>query len=260
MKLLTLNTGGAYIRAQDADPTADESYSHGGRAGIEHVIAVLKSELPDVIVLQESHTRGADAQADTIAQALHMRHVTNAPYDESHIEEGSQLSLAIISKWPLSDIRFELFKNPGFRMTHGAREWYCHDKGVLSADVTAPSGTIRIATTHLVPFKLFGKPLDGEEVRAVLADVDAKLCAHAQSHTAQRSIVTGDFNLDVDSIAQLLPQVSALCPEVVLPAPTTPKGRRYDRVFARGLTVVGPPRVLADALTDHYPAVVEFEG
>jgi len=257
MKLLTLNTGGAYIRAQDADPTADESYSHKGLA---YVIELIARYAPDIIVLQESHIRGAESQAHAIAQALHMRHVVNEPYDDSRIEEGAQLSLALISKWPLSDIRYELFRNPGFRMTHGAKEWYCHDKGVLSADVAAPSGAVRVVTTHLVPFKLFGKPLDGEEVRTVLDDVDAKLCAHAQSNNAQRAVVTGDTNLDVDSIAEYLPQISSLCPEVVLPAPTTPKGRRYDRVFARGLTVLGQPRVDVDALTDHYPVVVEFDG
>lgn len=257
MKLLTLNTGGAYIRAQDADPTADESYSHKGLA---YVIELIAHHAPDIIVLQESHTRGADSQAHAIAQALHMRHVVNEPYDDSHKEEGAHFSIAIISKWPLSDIRFELFTNPGFRMTHGAREWYCRDKGVLSADVATPSGVVRVVTTHLVPFKLFGKPLDGEEVRAVLDDVDTKLCAHAQSNNAKRAIVTGDTNLDVDSIAEYLPQISALCPEVMLPAPTTPKGRRYDRVFARGLAVLGQPLVDADALTDHYPVVVKFEG
>lgn len=257
MRLLTLNTGGAYVRAVDADATADESYS---QQGIGHVIDLLKSEMPDVIVLQESHTKGADIQANVIAEALYISHVVNKPYDDSHIEEGAQLSLAIISRWPLSDIRFELFKNPGFRMTYGEREWYCHDKGVLSANVATPSGLVRVVTTHLVPFKLFGKPIDGDEVKAVLADVDEKLCAHAQSEGVSRCVVAGDTNLDVDSLKPLLPNVTQLCQESIVPVPTTPKGRRYDRILTRGFSSVSEPQVLTQALTDHFPVVVEMKN
>jgi hypothetical protein len=62
------------------------------------------------------------------------------------------------------------------------------------------------------------------------------------------------------SIFEFLPEL--LCEgmkEVMLSAPTTPKGKRYDRVMYKGLLKHNGSFVDTDVLTDHYPICSEFE-
>lgn len=236
-----------------ADAPADHFASYT-RDGLLDVITFIKAQQSDIITLQEVHGSDRLLQANEIARALGMTSVVFDVYADSHLEEGQALGQAIISRYPIVQREFVLFENPKLTMdAPNGGVWVMHDKGVTRCSLSVEGRMLDVATVHMPPFRKFGMDPLAQEWSNFRADYARKL-----STQAPVALLQGDFNFDQSTIEPFLPEFfKDGFQEYPQSDATTPKGRTYDHVVWRGLSLQSQV-VHSDVFTDHYPVVSEF--
>jgi hypothetical protein len=253
LRTLQWNIGGGKIRKTEDDPSDPLAYHNNA---LDTIIDTIKQFNPDIITLQESHSSDRDEQAKDIAGFLKLPFFVNDVYAPSHLENGQNLSQAIISRYPLGQHRFELFLNPHVEiMGPDGKRWISHDKGVTSCIVELPNGAlINITTSHSVPYRKFDIDAWGEIFSPIRSDMAQKLSSQSPLYLYQ-----GDLNHDDASVRKFLPTLfENNLEEAILDGPTTPKGRWYDHVLYRGIEHI-KSTVVTSVLSDHFPVYSEFE-
>jgi hypothetical protein len=253
LKTIQWNIGGGKARNDGDDPMDPLVYCNDA---MNEIIKVLEKYDADIITIQESHSDDKKIQAETIAKNLGLKYFANDVYDKSHIEEGQGLSQAIISCFPMTSHKFELFLNPKFETIGPKGEhWISHDKGVTSGFIEIGSGKkINVKTSHSFPYRRFHiNPLDGVTL-SLRQDMTKKLKPEAEFFLYQ-----GDLNYNENSVKEFLPNYlqNGAC-EIILDTPTTPKGRKYDHIMFKNIKHISS-QVISDVLTDHFPIYSEFE-
>lgn len=253
IKTVQWNIGGGKICNQDDNPQDTLAYCHDGFNVITEKLQSLK---PDIITIQEGHMDEKGSQIEEIAELLGLKYFVEDPYADSHIEKGKRLSQAIISRFPILNHKFTLFLNPKFE-TLGPRgkHWLSHDKGVTSCVVQFNENVkINIKTSHSFPYRPFKVNPLSEATSALRLDMGEKLKPESEIYLYQ-----GDLNYNGLEIKELLPNLMQDgVREALLNVPTTPKGRKYDRVLFKNLNYI-KSQVITDVLTDHFPVYSEFE-
>lgn len=253
MKIKTVqwNIGGGYTRNQNSDPRLASSYS---KENLDHIIELLQKENPDIITLQEIHEGGV-SQTKMIAETLGLKCYVADSYDNSHLKEGCKISLAIISRFPITSHNFQFFLNPKLKVNLEGKIVPSHDKGVTSVKITLEKNIgLIIKTLHLVPFKKTGVDPLSDSLKKVREDIEKKLMDKNACVLTQ-----GDFNFDQKSLKKFLPKIlDKRTKEILQDKPTTPKGRRYDHIIYRGLRMLDS-KVISSVLTDHFPIITKFE-
>ncbi len=252
LRTLQWNIGGGLIRADDADPTNPLSYSI---EGLEQIIYTIKTHGPDIITLQEVHSDDDRDQAHQIAEALGMHFVASDVYTPSHLQDGQALGQAICSRFLISWHTFRLFYNPQLETTSPKGErWLSADKGVTSCHMTIQDIAINIKTCHSFPYRRFKVDPQDPVLQPLREDMATYLKPDMPLYLLQ-----GDLNYDERSLRPLYPQLfQDSVQEVLLEAPTTPKGRRYDHVLYRGFRHI-QSIVDSSVLTDHFPVISDFD-
>lgn len=249
---LQWNIGGAKLPEDGADRSLLASYTIDG---LDYIIDSLQQQRPDIITLQETHTSRGYSQAQIIAEALGYTHWVNDELADSHVETGQRLGQAIISRLPMVSHEFDMFTNPNFEAVwEDGSIARSHDKGRTRATVILPNGSeLDVQTLHTVPFRRFNIPLESEAAQKILHEVSHKLIS------TKAGIIQGDFNIDLENLEPLFPEVFATgFAEIPQNTSTTPKGRHYDHVFYKGLRVLSST-VIDSVLTDHFPVATRFK-
>lgn len=251
LKTLTWNIGGGKIISHEADPTKLASYAEDG---LSHIVDILKEQDADIITLQETHKNDSEDMVQNIAEVLGHKYFFHDSTSPSHIDADFRLGHAIISRYPLHNHYFELFKNPHLEVVWEdgsiARSF---DKGFTSATVEIEDTSLGITTTHLVPFRRFGIDPKSEQGKSILLTVE-----QAIQPLSAPWIIQGDFNINEETITSYFPTIFKNMDEIELKEPTTPKGSRYDHIIFSGITLT-EAKVLNNVLTDHYPVVTKFQ-
>lgn len=251
MLLTTLqwNIGGARIRGENDDPLDEAAYQH---ESLDYFISTLQPLKPDIICLQETHASPKQIQAQAITAELGLANYISDVYDHSHIDDTCELGQAIICRFPLTDHSFRLFNNPRLEVDRpNGEHWISHDKGVTTCQTIISGQTVCLKTTHMIPFRKFKRDPMEPEFKNLRQDIENKLRSDQQL-----TLLHGDFNWDGASLQDFLPGLDLQ--EVKLTAPTTPRGRKYDRVLYQGLRHRSS-KVLNNVLTDHFPIYSKFE-
>jgi len=215
----------------------------------------LKSTIPDIITLQETHASESRVQAKEIAMKLGMSYYYNDDHDDSHLEKGQKLGLAVISRFPLSGHNFELFYNPKYKWHRPNGEvWISHNKGITSCTAEIDEVKLKLQTLHLIPFRKFGVDIISDETKDIRDDISLKITKDYAPYLLQ-----GDFNFNDESLKAFLPAIfSDGLQELDQEKPTTPKGRIYDHILYQGLELK-KYNIIDDVLTDHFPIISKFE-
>lgn len=252
LRTVQWNIGGGKIRKKESDPQAAEMYSEDD---LQYIIDFLKTINADIITLQETHADKNGSQAKEIADSLGYKYFFNDEYDNSHLTEGQRLSQSIVSRFPIINHNFSLFFNPLYKvMNDDGKEWISHDKGISTCEIVlSDMKKIKVQTLHLIPFRKFSVDPLGLEAKLVRSDVAKKIDKNQSLFLLQ-----GDFNYE-DSLKNFLPEVfDTEISEIEITNPTTPRGRRYDRILYRGLSVK-EHQIDGQVLTDHFPLITTFE-
>jgi endonuclease/exonuclease/phosphatase family metal-dependent hydrolase len=174
------------------------------------IIDTVRTEAPDVLMLQEVWSADGTSAAQVTAEALGF-HValTDDPFAErraAHVAGGGAgFHNAIVSRWPLLDVHSHPL--PGATGAPGHRR-------VLTAAVELPSGRWPIACTHL------DHRFDESAVRQLQAAELLRIVAGVRGDTEREPpvIVGGDVNAvpDSDEVRMLTGRTAAPVPGVVL--------------------------------------------
>ena len=245
------NIGGGLLRGTLAsDDLAFE------REDLASIAESLRRYGSDIVTLQEVHESAECNQAEVLAGLTGLPYFYSKPLSHSHLDVASQSGLAILSRWPLTDLSFHLFPNPHVQKTQpSGRVYTTFDKGALRAAVQLPNGQqLHVATLHALPFTYFGLEITGPGMQAQYRAIET-----ACAPTADPWLLQGDFNCKCASLGHIVPQLfSAGALHVPLPGPTEPGGDYNDHALYRGLRLIGT-EIDYTALTDHYPVVSRFE-
>jgi len=209
----------------------------------------------DVLLLQEIESHPSDDRAAALAQALDL----NLAYAPARIEGDGTHGLAILSRYPLSDVEVIRLKkyDLGFRGTR---------RRIAMAATVEPGGRpVRVYNVHL------DTRLTPEERLTQLEPVVA------EAERQPEALVGGDFNT-INAVSSLLPLVPVPVPGFSQAAgidaymrsrgfatPFEKIGRthrfpmRLDAVYARGVTVEDEGKEMSVDVSDHYPLWVDVK-
>ena len=251
LKTITWNIGGGKLLVKGSDYSRLDSYSIDG---LDDIIKWLKQENADLITLQETQKNKNIDQVQKIATELGFNYIHDSMSD-SHIDEGFQLGNAILSHYQIKNHKTGFFYNPKVitKWEDGSIAT-SFDKGFSTCEIEVGIRKVKIISTHLIPFRRFKINLESDIAKKILEDVQTKI-----NNFSEITILQGDFNIDNQSIEKYLPKLFENgLEEVIQNEPTTPKGRKYDHILYRGMTLRGT-RVNSTARTDHFPVIAEFE-
>ncbi|MGW8354462.1 endonuclease/exonuclease/phosphatase family protein [Streptomyces wedmorensis] len=151
LKLATWNIGGGI---------PGESHQHDGIPSLGHYASVLEAHAPDVVCLQEAHDYHGrrEDQATELARRVGYPHVASFPVSVSHMARDASLALGILSRFPLDDVVFKRFPNPGLEGSGpGGGRWTLHDKGYAVGSLDLGGGRrLGFVNGHCFPLRRFG--------------------------------------------------------------------------------------------------------
>jgi endonuclease/exonuclease/phosphatase (EEP) superfamily protein YafD len=192
------------------------------------------------------------SQGKRIAAFAGIQHTFTHNYSQSHIDETKDMTLCILSKYPISRPDFKFFYNPNYIKKTQNDVWKSFHKGMLETKLDINGRDLYVTTLHLIPFKRFDVDPYSSAAAAVRDDIESKLKAK-ECH-----LIQGDFNVDDVSLQRFLPRFTSTVQEVPQTQATTPSGHKYDHVLYKGMKHTSS-KVITEALTDHYPVYTEFE-
>lgn len=241
------NIGGGNIRQPKADPKLANSYT---QEGLSYCIEQLRKYSPDIVTLQESHADKDRIQAQIVSKELGLPYFVNDEYDQSHIDPSQRLCQSVISRFPISEHSFKFFFNPKYqKVMENSQKWASHDKGITTCKL---ENGLTIQTLHLIPFRVFEVDFTDERARKVTSSIEEMIEKDSSPYLLQ-----GDFNHS--ELESLLPNIYQNgLEEIGGQAATTPKGRVYDHVLARGMKSEDY-FVDSKVLTDHFSVISTFE-
>ncbi|MGQ4464628.1 endonuclease/exonuclease/phosphatase family protein [Streptomyces violaceoruber] len=150
IKLATWNIGGGILGA---------SHQRGGIPSPDYYASVLRQHAPDVVCLQEAHDYlgRCESQPRYLARRAGYPHVVSFPTSVSHLAGDANLTLAVLSRFPIGDVVYRQFPNPGLTGTGPDGEaWSLADKGYVVTKVDLGGCQIGLINGHCFPLRYFG--------------------------------------------------------------------------------------------------------
>ncbi len=252
MRIASWNiAGGHTVRSLDAYDYNAESLSY--------FTDQLQQLDPDVICLQETHSKDGASSAATIAKTLGSYTVINNPLSQSHIDSGSRLGIAMLARDTLTEpslLPFPLLAEElHFKNGQLAPQ---HEKALQ----TAWYKQVLIANTHLLPLIVFNRSYE-EGSGAKLAQSINNIFASLSTPL----ILCGDFGMSSGQTAVFGDAFAALHLKNALPTIAT-----HYRSAENGATYNAPDAIyysqdtlrVTDAgviatQTDHYLCWADIE-
>ncbi|MEU1853404.1 endonuclease/exonuclease/phosphatase family protein [Streptomyces sp. NPDC019990] len=246
----TWNIGGGIL---------DASHRKDVPAQLGHHIARLRRARPDILCLQESHTfhDGRVGHAQEIAKALEADWCRVWPLSPSHLASDADLSLAVVSGWPLSAPRTVTFPNPGLTATGpDGDHWSILDKGYMIVEADVAGRTVRIANAHCFPFHYFGTSAAEPRFASLWDGLAEDLLTLARSGP---TLVAIDLNHQpVENLLRRLFE-TGVYRSAVDGTPTTPKGVQQDYILYAGADLRLSEVAVIPSRADHHYVQALFE-
>lgn len=157
MRIATRNIGGGLVFSQERNKFDREDLSY--------FIEEIKKIQADFICLQEVHISETSNQVKSIANALGYEFFEVESIANSHLKDGEKLSIALISKYPITQRTFHTLPNPKLQSIINGQIAISHDKGFLECKIHYEKIEIRILSGHMVPFRKFEKNFLDDEFK-----------------------------------------------------------------------------------------------
>lgn len=222
----------------------------------------------DFVTLQEVHANDKRDQAREIAKLLNLKHTITHSYGESFMDSEYDLSQSIISRYPIVDCEYLPIDYKSYEIKNPENmtgENYVSRENGLSVATIQPNGrAVQLATTHLLPFSLFGVDPFGEKASEVRSSLAKQL-----SSLGDRWILQADLNVVMEvngrqarekSLGAFL-GTAALSPgfrQVVPRYPTVPGGVAVDHIATQNIDI-NNMAVDQQVKTDHYLMITDYE-
>ena len=205
----------------------------------------------DIIALQEVITTDSFNYMKNLSQKTNLKYYETFENSPCHLIENANFGVAILSKYPLSTVRKEFFKNPNLKKQTATGLYHTHDKGYLVADVNAPK-PFKFLSASLLPFHRFDHNI-----------VDFKdLFIDFQNDILKNNIYAlGDFNaiLGKSNLQMVFDKLNDNY-EYLFDEITTTDNKKCDNIILpKGTNVVNKYIVTNDDISDHFLCVAEIK-
>lgn len=204
-----------------------ESHQTTGTPKLDHHASVIDDCQPDVLCLQEAHVYSSgEDQVATLARMCGYKFHTTQRISPSHLAEGADLALGLLSKFPVISQDYTEFPNPDLRNTGpNGDEWILFDKGLTVAKLDLGQASLRVINAHHFPFHYFNADARDPDLAYVLAPLSTALrqCADENSLAC--------IDLNSPHIDELLADELPLYQELMKRQSTTPKGVQQDYIL-----------------------------
>ena len=244
MKIATWNIGGGFISKNNNLDFNEEN--------LDYFVEEIKKINPDIICLQETHTSENTNQPKEIAKKLGYNYFRTKKVSDSHLKINQKLSLAIISKFPITDSKIHKLPNPNMEFIWRNKKVMSHDKIIFETRIKYNDKIIKVFSGQMSPFRKFGRDFLEDDFSNIRNKIE-KIILKEKMPT----IFCADMNFNGD-IKKLLPNVFEKKFQAVLNnKPTTPKGRTYDKIIvSKEWTKLKSKIVVGKA--DHYLCVADL--
>jgi hypothetical protein len=228
MKIICWNIAGGHMFRESLEDAI--SYDE---ENLDYFIEKLRIENADAVLLQEAHTtvKSGESQAEIIAKQLGLPFLENHPYGCSHIKDGEQFSLSVLSRFPIAKFRFHKIPNPGLSVIRpNGDKWVSFDVGFLACEIDYNEVSINLVTGHMVPFHYYKRDFaepDFENIRTAISELFISL-------GEKPTVIGADFNYN--RLDLLLPGIfkDDLYKEGFVGIETTPgRGQQDHMLFSR---------------------------
>jgi Calcineurin-like phosphoesterase len=169
--------------------------------------------------------------ADELSFVRRIKSKANLSYSEvrtlseSHLLPDADMGLAILSRFPLSNITFGLFDIPEMAIAKSPNpEAKLHRKGYLAADVILPIGAIRCITAHLPPFRWLEEEPGANCFEAMWRDLDRAI---AGPEMAVVALLDCNLPNPLDYLRECRNRRLTQC----VHRPTRPTGELHDHII-----------------------------
>jgi hypothetical protein len=130
----------------------------------KYFIDEIKKLKPDIVFIQEGHISSTYSQIEVLSKELNLKYYTCQKLGDSHIEEGNELCIFILSKFKLENIEFKEIKIPYFEKYNETFKRVIksnlHKKGFLKAEIKYNNKKLNLICSHGHALYLFEKSLD----------------------------------------------------------------------------------------------------
>ncbi|WP_344414573.1 endonuclease/exonuclease/phosphatase family protein [Pseudonocardia ailaonensis] len=242
------NIGGAIL---------GKSHQRNGQPSLHYYIDLIEAERPDILCLQEAHefVDGTPGQAIQIAKAAGFAHCVSQRLSRSHLADDAWLSIATLSRFPISDTRFRLF--PRFELEAVGpdfRPWKLHDKGYIVSRVQLEGDIeLDVLNAHCFPLHRFRTAATKASFRPVWQMLRNELFGLSQ----RNSVAAMDLNYPEPEtlLGDSLGEGSF---SLAFRSPTKPSGAQHDFILSsESLKIIGD-RVLPTR-SDHSYCMADFQ-
>lgn len=211
----------------------------------DYFVQQLRSVKPDIVCLQETHTKKFGNMAKELAKKLSLRYVYNTPVSPSHINPNYQLGAAIISAFPFLKTKTVLYHNP--QLTNIQKNGdirHSHDKNLQFVQTK----NFFVANTQLLPINVFGFEYSNNGVGKQLTQKVAEVFTLLPTPL----ILCGDFNFSCPT-KLFSKMVSKLNLSEALPDKKTNRFSKYrpDQIYiSKDFSLLDSDVLITE--TDHY--------
>jgi endonuclease/exonuclease/phosphatase family metal-dependent hydrolase len=244
MRVATWNVGGGYVSTNNNLEFNTEN--------LDYFIDELEKVKPDITCFQEIHTSKRNDQPRIIANKLNTTYFKTASIASSHLKDGEELALSIVSNYPILYSKFHKLTNPNLKMIFKGEEVTSHDKGFLEIRVLYQGETISVLSGHMVPYHNFGRNFTEDEFKQIRGEIESLI-----TKTAMPTVICADMNFP--NIEQLIPKVFKKGYTSILDdEPTTPKGKKLDKIIISKDWIYTKTGIVK-GIADHYLCLADIE-
>lgn len=184
MKIATFNiSGGFYIGNEETEYLDRQAASKVDNKLLRDIIDIINRENIDVITFQEIITTDSVEYIKSIENATELKYSVAYELSPCNLVENTNCGLAVMSKYPIEEIKKGIFTNPNLsKTTSSGNTYYTYDKGWLSCKIE----NLSILTHHGFPYRRFNSSPEANP--SVFDEFDNII------KEGKYDIVTGDFN------------------------------------------------------------------
>lgn len=188
VRCATWNIGGGFMFTGDVQDGL--SYDE---ENLFYFIDVLRQSEVEILALQEAHVdcRQSVSQVELIAESLGFNYSPSYGYGPSHIKEGNELALGVVSKYPIIESSFIQLPNPHLTVVRpGGQTWVSFDVGMQITKICLEGNELVFINGHMVPFHYFKRDFLDEEFAHIREEVSRIISQYKDLPV----IVAADFN------------------------------------------------------------------
>ena len=182
-------SGGFYVGDESEEYLEREAATKVDDSLFRETIEIINSEQIDIVCFQEIITNEEVAYIENIMKNTELNYKEIIELSPCNLVKGTDCGLAILSKYPITNMESGLFKNPKLsKTTSSGNTYYTYDKGYLMIEVVVNGEKIKVLTHHGFPFRRFNSTPEANP--KVFKEFDSII------KKFEPTVVTGDFNAE----------------------------------------------------------------